>query len=170
MVCVLQVCMAPANVLASRPRPPPRHPPAAQPWVLPEHWFFPLEPGVPDVERPAGVLTVQVLGASQVIPGPALWQTGGILCSRHWATLVEGRGQWGVDRLQAAAPRVLLPHAAAAPGVILHTPQSAPLTDSQAWVGWLAPTHAGALPASHPAPADVRGNGRQGCQLGRAAL
>lgn len=36
--------------------------------MLPEHWFCPLDPEVADVERPAGVLSVRVLGASQVTP------------------------------------------------------------------------------------------------------
>ncbi|KAL4433978.1 hypothetical protein ABPG75_000419 [Micractinium tetrahymenae] len=42
-----------------------------QPWVLPEHWFLPLDPEAKDVERPAGVLSVRVLGASQ-IPKPGM--------------------------------------------------------------------------------------------------
>ena len=37
-----------------------------QPWVLPEHYFYPLDAGVADVERPAGVLSVRVVGAEQV--------------------------------------------------------------------------------------------------------
>ncbi|EFN51193.1 hypothetical protein CHLNCDRAFT_141362 [Chlorella variabilis] len=41
------------------------------PWVLPEHYFLPIDPGVRDVERPAGVLAVRVLGAENV-PKPGL--------------------------------------------------------------------------------------------------
>ncbi|PSC71787.1 DNA polymerase kappa [Micractinium conductrix] len=42
-----------------------------QPWVLPDHAVFPLEPGAPDLERPAGILAVRVLGAEHV-PRPGL--------------------------------------------------------------------------------------------------
>lgn len=37
-----------------------------QPHVLPEHLFFPLEPGIEDVERPVGVLAVTVMQADDV--------------------------------------------------------------------------------------------------------
>ena len=48
----------------------PACPPAClQPWVLPEHYFLPIDPGVRDVERPAGVLAVRVLGAENVSGG-----------------------------------------------------------------------------------------------------
>ncbi|KAI3425058.1 hypothetical protein D9Q98_008436 [Chlorella vulgaris] len=43
-----------------------------QPLVLPEHIFFPIDPSVEDVERPAGVLAVHLIGADHV-PKPSLF-------------------------------------------------------------------------------------------------
>jgi hypothetical protein len=40
--------------------------------VLPEHIFFPIDPSVEDVERPAGVLAVHLIGADHV-PKPSLF-------------------------------------------------------------------------------------------------
>lgn len=37
-----------------------------QPWVLPDHYFQPIDAGVPDLERPAGILAVKVEGVSKV--------------------------------------------------------------------------------------------------------
>ena len=37
-----------------------------QPYVLPEHFFFPLDPDIKDVERPVGVLAVRVVRADDV--------------------------------------------------------------------------------------------------------
>ena len=37
-----------------------------QPYTLPEHYFFQLDPEAKDVDTPTGVLVVQVLGADKV--------------------------------------------------------------------------------------------------------
>ena len=36
------------------------------PYVLPEHYFYPLDPGAPDLQRPVGVLHVRIIEASHI--------------------------------------------------------------------------------------------------------
>lgn len=62
-------CWAPLSARALLPHPTHHNAtPCAvqQPYVLPEHFFFPLDPGIGDVERPAGVLAVTVERADNV--------------------------------------------------------------------------------------------------------
>lgn len=92
--------------------------------MLPEHWFFPLEPGVRDVEKPAGILSVRVLGASQVSRGILLelWvgarqssrampclhtRTKASKLSQAWAGTMQFKhpGQQGSSDSQIAPPQ-----------------------------------------------------------------
>lgn len=36
------------------------------PYVLPEHYFYPIEPGVPDIKRPVGIMHCRVIEAKKV--------------------------------------------------------------------------------------------------------
>ena len=58
-------------------RPPP-YSCSQQPYVLPEHFFFPLDPEVGDVERPVGVLAVRVVRADNVRREGRRWLLCGV--------------------------------------------------------------------------------------------
>ena len=81
-------------VTGSSAAPTSRHPPPCscftQPYVLPEHFFFPLDPEIGDVERPVGVLAVRVVRADNVRREGWRW----LLCWLDAACAADARSCW----------------------------------------------------------------------------
>ena len=156
--------------------PPPPHT-HTQPWVLPDHAVFPLEPGAPDLERPAGILAVRVLGAEHVSPQSTpeiAWEPAGrrLAVSTRRADLSHLQTVLYCTAMMlhpptgscGAPPPAAANHAVAVPACSITSlrPPSGMAAGAAPWAAvGRPPAHARALPAGCPAAADGGGARRR---------